>query len=145
MATTLDRSRSWTRYWCRTPTKTMRRSLLADFGVKGVRPGLEDAWSFSLWRGYLDGEDGQKLHAWFKAEERRPSTSIPAAMPRLRTCAALQPPCPRDASSPFTVPTGTPTPASSLTCIGYSTERCCYYDNLSKRSLSVYALTIHQF
>lgn len=44
-----------------------RRSLLADFEAKGVRPGPEDVWSFSLWRGYLDGDDGQKLQAWFKA------------------------------------------------------------------------------
>ena len=45
----------------------VRRSLLADLEAKGVRPTADDAWSFSLWSGYLAGEDGQILQAWFDA------------------------------------------------------------------------------
>lgn len=44
-----------------------RRSLLTDFAAKGVRPTPADAWSFSLWHGYLAGEDSQALQRWFQA------------------------------------------------------------------------------
>lgn len=44
-----------------------RPSLMRDYERKGVVPGLQDAWSWSLWRGYLDNEDGRKVREWFEA------------------------------------------------------------------------------
>lgn len=44
-----------------------RRSLLTDFAAKGFHPTSADAWSFSLWRGYLANEDSQTLQSWFQA------------------------------------------------------------------------------
>lgn len=44
-----------------------RRSLLRDFANRGVAPGPEDAWSWSMWRGYLEQGDGLALKAWFDA------------------------------------------------------------------------------
>lgn len=43
----------------------VRPSLIRDYGFKGVEPTPDDAWSWSLWRGYLDNEDGRKVQAWF--------------------------------------------------------------------------------
>ncbi len=53
----------------RTPGKwvaMIRPSLAADFESKGVTPGPDDAWSFSMWKGYLEGGDGRRLKEWFE-------------------------------------------------------------------------------
>lgn len=42
-----------------------RPSLIKDFVKKGVEPNQHDAWSWSLWKGYLKNEDGSALQAWF--------------------------------------------------------------------------------
>ena len=42
-----------------------RPSLMRDYQAKGVVPGPADAWSWSMWSGYLKNEDGQKVSAWF--------------------------------------------------------------------------------
>lgn len=42
-----------------------RASLLRDFERKGIEPTQEDAWSWSLWQGYLDDESGSKVQTWF--------------------------------------------------------------------------------
>lgn len=44
-----------------------RPSLMRDYQRKGVTPGPQDAWSWSLWRGYLDNEDGRKVREWLEA------------------------------------------------------------------------------
>ena len=43
----------------------IRRSLLRDYERNGVSPASADAWSWSMWRGYLGNEDGQRVSAWF--------------------------------------------------------------------------------
>ena len=45
----------------------IRPSLVRDFEPAGVLPTQDDAWSYGMWRGYLQQEDGQKLQAWFDA------------------------------------------------------------------------------
>ena len=42
-----------------------RNSLLKDFENKGVTPNESDAWSWSQWRGYLDGKEGARVKEWF--------------------------------------------------------------------------------
>lgn len=44
-----------------------RKSLLRDFEKSGVVPSPSDAWSWSLWRGYLDEGDGAVLRDWFES------------------------------------------------------------------------------
>jgi ribonuclease J len=44
-----------------------RPSLMRDYEFKGVIPTPQDAWSWSMWSGYLKNEDGQKVQAWFDA------------------------------------------------------------------------------
>jgi ribonuclease J len=44
-----------------------RKSLLRDFEKSGVLPTPADAWSWSLWRGYLDEGDGVMLREWFES------------------------------------------------------------------------------
>jgi ribonuclease J len=44
-----------------------RRSLIRDFARQDVAPGPDDAWSWSMWRGYLDSGDGKSLQEWFAA------------------------------------------------------------------------------
>lgn len=51
-----------------TPSKWVimtRPSLIKDFEKNGVVPGPEDAWTWSMWRGYLSGTEGSKVQAWF--------------------------------------------------------------------------------
>lgn len=43
----------------------IRRSLLRDYERQGVEPTSEDAWSWSMWRGYLGNEDGRRVSEWF--------------------------------------------------------------------------------
>jgi len=44
-----------------------RKSLLRDYETVGVIPGPQDAWSWSMWRGYLADGDGANVKAWFDA------------------------------------------------------------------------------
>jgi ribonuclease J len=51
-----------------TPAKwvPMVRSLLIhDYAEKGVVPNSDDAWSWSMWQGYLRNEDGVDIQEWF--------------------------------------------------------------------------------
>ncbi len=43
----------------------IRSSLVRDYTAKGVVPNAEDAWSWSMWQGYLKNEDGAVIEAWF--------------------------------------------------------------------------------
>ncbi|HLO77402.1 MAG TPA: MBL fold metallo-hydrolase [Magnetospirillum sp.] len=45
----------------------VRPSLIRDYEAKGVVPMPQDAWSWSMWHGYLKNEDGQKVQAWFES------------------------------------------------------------------------------
>ncbi|MDR2208337.1 MAG: MBL fold metallo-hydrolase [Azoarcus sp.] len=42
-----------------------RSSLIRDFESKGVMPNQHDVWSWSMWHGYLSGENGKQVQAWF--------------------------------------------------------------------------------
>ncbi|MGY4349753.1 hypothetical protein ACVWXM_006246 [Bradyrhizobium sp. GM7.3] len=44
-----------------------RKSLMRDYARQNVMPGPDDAWSWSMWRGYLDGEDGRAVSGSFAA------------------------------------------------------------------------------
>ena len=44
-----------------------RKSLLRDFETSGVMPNSKDAWSWSMWNGYLKNDDGGRIQAWFTA------------------------------------------------------------------------------
>jgi Predicted hydrolase of the metallo-beta-lactamase superfamily len=44
-----------------------RKSLIRDYEKSGVVPSPADAWSWSLWRGYLDNGDGVILREWFES------------------------------------------------------------------------------
>lgn len=43
----------------------LRASLMRDFVRAGIEPCADDAWSWSMWRGYLAQPDGQSISAWF--------------------------------------------------------------------------------
>ena len=43
----------------------VRPSLIKDYRAAGVVPTINDAWSWSMWRGYLKEVDGERLSAWF--------------------------------------------------------------------------------
>jgi ribonuclease J len=43
-----------------------RRSLIADYARKGVAPVPDDAWCWSMWRGYLENGDGILVSEWFE-------------------------------------------------------------------------------
>jgi len=43
----------------------LRTSLMRDFKAADVAPCAADAWSWSMWRGYLGQPDGQAISAWF--------------------------------------------------------------------------------
>ncbi|HLY54437.1 MAG TPA: MBL fold metallo-hydrolase [Stellaceae bacterium] len=49
----------------------VRRSLIADYEMNGVRPTAADAWSFSSWSGYLANDDGRMLAEWFDAGQAK--------------------------------------------------------------------------
>lgn len=52
----------------RTPAKwavMIRPSLLRDFQANGVKPTPSDAWSYSMWQGYLKDGDGLALKSAF--------------------------------------------------------------------------------
>ena len=44
----------------------VRPSLVRDYEPAGVTPNADDAWSWSMWRGYLKNEDGARLQEWFE-------------------------------------------------------------------------------
>lgn len=44
----------------------VRPSLMRDYEPAGVTPNADDAWSWSMWRGYLKNEDGVRLQEWFE-------------------------------------------------------------------------------
>ena len=44
----------------------VRPSLIRDYVPKGVVPGPDDAWCWSMWRGYLKNEDGASVSKWFE-------------------------------------------------------------------------------
>jgi ribonuclease J len=50
-----------------------RKSLLRDYQAQGVVPTRRDAWSWSMWSGYLANEDGVFTHDWFKRGGARPT------------------------------------------------------------------------
>ena len=50
----------------------IRPSLIRDYQRAGVSPTADDAWSWSMWGGYLTGEDGQRVQAWFETGGARP-------------------------------------------------------------------------
>lgn len=44
----------------------IRPSLIRDYAASGVNPNTDDAWSWSMWSGYLRDESGQQLACWFE-------------------------------------------------------------------------------
>jgi ribonuclease J len=44
----------------------VRPSLIRDYVPKGVTPNPDDAWCWSMWRGYLGNEDGALVSKWFE-------------------------------------------------------------------------------
>lgn len=44
----------------------VRPSLMRDYAAKGVMPNSDDAWCWSMWRGYLESEDGALVRKWFE-------------------------------------------------------------------------------
>jgi ribonuclease J len=49
--------------------------LIRDYRSNGVVPTSDDAWSWSMWRGYLTNDDGRQVHEWFDAG-KTPATHI---------------------------------------------------------------------
>ena len=69
----------------------VRSSLMRDYQPAGVTPNADDAWSWSMWRGYLNNEDGARVQAWFESGGARPvhiHTSGHASTADLRAFAA---------------------------------------------------------
>ncbi len=44
----------------------VRPSLIRDYAPKDVKPTPDDAWCWSMWRGYLASEDGARVSKWFE-------------------------------------------------------------------------------
>ena len=42
-----------------------RPSLMRDYVPSGVIPNSDDAWCWSMWRGYLKNDDGAQVKKWF--------------------------------------------------------------------------------
>jgi len=69
----------------------IRPSLIRDLDRAGVIPNRHDAWSWSMWKGYLANKDGQRLQTWFDAggaSARHIHTSGHASPADLRAFAA---------------------------------------------------------
>jgi len=49
----------------------IRKSLVHDFEKQGVVPAPDDAWSWSMWSGYLKNADGADLQNWFASGDAR--------------------------------------------------------------------------
>ncbi|MGH6789469.1 MAG: MBL fold metallo-hydrolase [Pseudolabrys sp.] len=45
----------------------IRNSLLRDYETQGVIPTTDDAWSWSMWNGYLKNDDGRRTQTWFES------------------------------------------------------------------------------
>jgi ribonuclease J len=43
----------------------VRPSLLRDYAPNGIVPNEDDAWCWSMWRGYLENDDGKLVRKWF--------------------------------------------------------------------------------
>ena len=52
-----------------------RPSLIRDYAPHGIAPNETDAWCWSMWRGYLDNDDGILVRKWFE-EGRSRATHI---------------------------------------------------------------------
>jgi ribonuclease J len=46
-------------------TCMVRPSLIRDMTSAGVVPSADDAWCWSMWKGYLGDEDGRRVEDWF--------------------------------------------------------------------------------
>ena len=44
----------------------VRPSLIRDYVRNGVAPSADDAWCWSMWRGYLNNDDGLLVRKWFE-------------------------------------------------------------------------------
>ncbi|MDF3885844.1 MBL fold metallo-hydrolase [Cupriavidus basilensis] len=53
----------------------VRPSLIRDYEWSGVVPTPDDAWSWSMWSGYLKEGDGARIQGWFEASGT-PATHI---------------------------------------------------------------------
>lgn len=51
----------------------VRPSLIRDYVRKGIAPNADDAWCWSMWRGYLDKDDGVLVRKWFDEAGSRPA------------------------------------------------------------------------
>jgi ribonuclease J len=68
----------------------IRPSLIKNYQDSGVIPSGDDAWSWSMWRGYLAEDEGVRLKAWFDEGDARAEhlhTSGHASPATLRTFA----------------------------------------------------------
>ena len=73
----------------------VRPSLMRDYEPAGVVPNADDAWSWSMWRGYLKDDDGRLLQVWFEKGGARAAhihTSGHASTADLRAFAAAMKP-----------------------------------------------------
>ena len=59
----------------------LRRALIPDYQNAGVVPNAEDAFNFSMWRGYLADPYQSEALGGAKPREPRSPISIPAATP----------------------------------------------------------------
>jgi ribonuclease J len=44
----------------------VRPSLIRDYARNGITPNGDDAWCWSIWRGYLNNDDGILVRKWFE-------------------------------------------------------------------------------
>ena len=44
----------------------VRPSLIRDYVRNRVAPNADDAWCWSIWKGYLDNDDGKLVRKWFE-------------------------------------------------------------------------------
>lgn len=73
----------------------VRPSLIRDYEPAGVQPTMDDAWSWSMWRGYLKNDDGVRAQRWFDeggAQARHIHTSGHASPADLRAFAGAMAP-----------------------------------------------------
>jgi ribonuclease J len=54
----------------------VRPSLILDYEPKGIAPNEDDAWCWSMWRGYLNNDDGIQPRPAAFASVRRPAASF---------------------------------------------------------------------
>ena len=56
----------------------VRPSLIPDYVPRVVTPNPDDACCWSMWRGYLEKEDGALVSKWFAGAMRSQSKRNPA-------------------------------------------------------------------